>query len=436
MYSFCGIVQLGGKFSKFRPPRFNGFKCNFAKTSSFLPESKNRNPGFVSRKNLRTLLLRLVILCSVGQCRLQHRDSFLLNSRTYQINGLWNSATGIHSKYLSRRLLLIVQKPILIKETASISHVHFSPTSSHILAISSSARVQIYNANSRQLVKSISRFKDTVLCAEFRRDGKLLLASDKAGAIQVFDLSSRAILRHWVPEETHGRLQVAKVKWMGLTSVVSVGDDNTVKLWDITSKSPLHTFTGHQDYVRALTLVPDTNLILSGSLDGTAKLWDPRIPTGDVATFQHGEGSAGIVNSVLALKGGTTFLTGGGSGIKIWDMTAGIGHPVKEMWNHQKEISALCVSNESRVLAGGLDGHVKIYDTSTWKVVHGVKYPAGILSVSLSVCLLPCLTAARRETSCCGNGFFITIVTVTHDSVAYSTHETITYPGIPRLPIN
>jgi U3 small nucleolar RNA-associated protein 15 len=346
--------------------------------------------GFVFRKNL---LAYPQFFCSVGLCLLQQRGSFLLGSPAFRISGHGNSAIGIHSRYYLPPSLLI-QKPILIKETASISHLHFSPASPHTLAISSSARVQIYNANSRQLIKSISRFKDTVLCAEFRKDGKLLLASDKGGAIQVFDLSSRAILRHWIGEETHGRLQVSKVKWMGLTSVVSAGDDNTVKLWDITSKSPVHTFTGHQDYVRALELVPDTNLILSGSLDGTGKLWDPRVPTGDVATFQHGEGSAGIVNSVLALKGGTTFLTGGGSGIKVWDMTAGVDHPVKEMWNHQKEISALCASSESRVLAGGLDGHVKIYDTSTWKVVHGVKYPAGILSVSLSVCLLPYLMAA------------------------------------------
>ena len=224
-----------------------------------------------------------------------------------------------------------------------------------------------------------------MLCSEFRDDGKLLLASDKSGAIQVFDLSSRAILRHWTPEETHERLQVSKVKWQGLTNVISAGDDKTVKLWDITAKASVHTFVGHQDYVRALNTVPETNLILSGSLDGTAKLWDPRVEK-EVATFKHGQRTSGIVYSVLPLKGGTMFLTGGGSGVKVWDMTAGTGFPVKEMWNHQKEVTALCGNIDgSRVLAGGLDGHLKIYDVATWKVVHGIKYPSGILTVSLSV---------------------------------------------------
>ena len=178
---------------------------------------------------------------------------------------------------------------------------------------------------------------------------------------------------------------MTKVKWQGLTNVVSVGDDKSVKLWDITTKEPVRTFRGHTDYVRALATVPDTNLILSGSLDGTAKLWDPRSEDGLVATFQHGQQSD-IVYSVLSLSGATMFLTGGSAGIRVWDMTAGTEHPVKEMWNHQKEVTALCRNPaSSRVLAGGLDGHIKIYDTSSWKVVHGVKYPAGILTVSLSV---------------------------------------------------
>jgi len=279
------------------------------------------------------------------------------------------------------------QAPIIIKESGSILHTHFSPSSPHSLAISSSARVQIYNPNSRQVVKTLSRFKDTVQCAEFRSDGKLLIASDKTGIIQLFDLSSRAILEHWNPEDTHSRLQVSNVKWQGLTSVVSAGDDKTVKLWDITSKSAVQTFVGHEDYVRALSCMPETNLILSGSFDGTAKLWDPRVQ-GSVASFRHGDGdqNSGIVYSVHPLKGATMFLSAGSTGIKVWDMTAGTEYPVKQMWNHQKEVTTLCSNRDgSRVLAGGLDGLVKIYDAATWKVAHSVKYPNGILNVSLSV---------------------------------------------------
>jgi U3 small nucleolar RNA-associated protein 15 len=239
--------------------------------------------------------------------------------------------------------------------------------------------------------KGLGKFRDTVLCAEIRKDGRLIVASDKSGAIRVIDPSAASkfatgVLRHWKPEEAHERFQVAKVKWAGATNFASAGDDKCVKVWDIMASTPLHTFVGHTDYVRALEAIPDSNLLLSGSLDGTARLWDSRVQDGVVATFKHGSETSGVVYSVLPLRGGTMFLTAGGSGIKVWDITAGSEVPVKETWNHQKEVTSLCPNADgSRVLAGGLDGHIKVYDTATWKVVHGMKYPNAILSVALSV---------------------------------------------------
>src|SRR5271154_5393309 len=55
-----------------------------------------------------------------------------------------------------------LQSPVIIKESASITHTHFSPTSPYNLAISASAAVKLYNPTSRQVVKTLSRFKDTV----------------------------------------------------------------------------------------------------------------------------------------------------------------------------------------------------------------------------------------------------------------------------------
>ena len=182
------------------------------------------------------------------------------------------------------------------------------------------------------------------------------------------------------------------MKWRGLTEFVSAGDDKCVKLWDVTTKTPLMTFEGHEDYVRALAVIQETNLMISGALDGTARVWDPRINGGLVATLRHGADTSGVVFSVLPLRGGAMVATAGGNGIKVWDMVAGPHVPLKEMWNHQKEVTSLCTNKDgSRVLAGGLDGHLKIYDITNWRVVHGVKYPAGILSVSLSVFSLLCV---------------------------------------------
>lgn len=53
----------------------------------------------------------------------------------------------------------------------------------------------IYAPKTGKVVKTISRFKDTARSAEFRKDGKLVVAGSDDGSVQVFDVSSRAVLR-------------------------------------------------------------------------------------------------------------------------------------------------------------------------------------------------------------------------------------------------
>jgi U3 small nucleolar RNA-associated protein 15 len=53
----------------------------------------------------------------------------------------------------------------------------------------------IYAPKTGKVVKTITRFKDTARCGEFRKDGKLVVAGDEEGNVQVFDVSSRAVLR-------------------------------------------------------------------------------------------------------------------------------------------------------------------------------------------------------------------------------------------------
>lgn len=47
-------------------------------------------------------------------------------------------------------------------------------------------------------------------------------------------------------------------------------------------------------------------------------------------------------------------------------------------------MTSLCLaSNGKRVVSGGLDGHVKIFETGSWNVVAGMKYPSPVLSLSV-----------------------------------------------------
>ncbi|KAI2624047.1 WD40-repeat-containing domain protein [Xylaria nigripes] len=247
-----------------------------------------------------------------------------------------------------------------------------------LFAVTAGPRVQVYSIRTRKLVKTFTRFGDNARSGEIRRDGRIIVAGEDSGKIQVFDAKSRAILKTW----THHKQPVWSTKFSptDLTTLMSASDDRSVRLWDLPSSESTSVFLGHTDYVRTGAFIPGTmsNLLVSGSYDNTVRLWDPRTPSSasSVMVFKH----QAPIEDVLPLASGTTVLASAGNQISVLDLVA--AKPRHVITNHQKTVTSLSVaSNGRRVVSGSLDGHIKIFETTGWNVVAGAKYPSPILAV-------------------------------------------------------
>jgi U3 small nucleolar RNA-associated protein 15 len=75
--------------------------------------------------------------------------------------------------------------PVFVKEYAPITSIHFSPSKPHRFAVTAATRVQIYAPRTQKVTKTISRFKDVARSGHIRGDGKLVVAGDDSGLIQV-----------------------------------------------------------------------------------------------------------------------------------------------------------------------------------------------------------------------------------------------------------
>nr|GAT59459.1 Trp-Asp repeats containing protein [Mycena chlorophos] len=206
---------------------------------------------------------------------------------------------------------------------------------------------------------TLRRPNHTVSHACIRADGKLVVAGDDSGLVQIFDINSRAILRtldsHKQP--TH----VTKFSRLEPTQVLSCSDDTTAKLWDVPSQSAITTFTSHSDYIRSGQVsTTNPNLVLTGSYDGTVRLFDSR--TGH-CEMTMGDGDT-PVEQVLMFPSGSVAVSSAGPILRVWDLVAG-GRCTRALSNHQKTL-------------------VKVYDVSNYKVVHTMRYPAPILCLAVS----------------------------------------------------
>ncbi|KAF8913940.1 WD40-repeat-containing domain protein [Gymnopilus junonius] len=275
--------------------------------------------------------------------------------------------------------------PVFVKEYAPITSVHFSPSKPHRYAVTAATRVQIYAPRTQKLTKTISRFKDVARSGCIRGDGKLVVAGDDSGLIQIFDINSRAILRTL---DSHKQpVHVTKFSSLSPTHVLSCSDDTSVKFWDVPSQTPVITFTDHTDYVRSGQVsTSNPNLILTGSYDGTVRLFDARSGKGELtmAALGHSHSEKTPVEQVLMFPSGTVVLSSSGPILRVWDIVAG-GRCVQAMSNHQKTITALAFNAKAdRLLTGSLDQMVKVYDVSDYKVVHTMRYPAPLLCLAIS----------------------------------------------------
>lgn len=108
-------------------------------------------------------------------------------------------------------------------------------------------------------------------------------------------------------------------------------------------------------------------------------MWDLRTQEPSL-TFDHGD----LVQSVVILPGGSLVASSGGNYIKIWDLLG--RRLLQTLSNHQKVITSLAIDGEgSRLISGGLDHHLKVYDLKDYSVIAGMVYPAPILCLGIAV---------------------------------------------------
>ncbi|CAH9080929.1 unnamed protein product [Cuscuta epithymum] len=272
---------------------------------------------------------------------------------------------------------------------STITSISFSPTSPYDFAATHSASVSIFSAQTFERKTISSAFKDTATSATFRSDGRLLAAGDISGAVHVFDLKSRVPLRRL---RGHSRaVHVVRYPRTDKLHLFSGGDDAIVKYWDVTTEAQIGDLLGHKDYVRCGDSSPvSDDMFISGSYDHTVQVWDVRVKnSGSVMKINHGN----PVEDAIYLPSGGLVATAGGNSVKIWDIIGG-GKLLHTMESHNKTVTSLCVgrigketveeANQYRILSVSLDGYMKVFDYSKFKITYSMRFPNPLLSVAFS----------------------------------------------------
>jgi len=116
------------------------------------------------------------------------------------------------------------------------------------------------------------------------------------------------------------------------------------------------TLSGHTDWVRSLAFSPCGKLLVSGSDDGTVKLWD--VQTGGVIKTFHDHSSS--ISSVSVSAALTTVASGSWDGtIHLWDIPTGTLLP--DTLQHDRKVTTVSFSptNPRHIISASESGDVR-----------------------------------------------------------------------------
>jgi WD40 repeat protein/serine/threonine protein kinase len=224
-----------------------------------------------------------------------------------------------------------------------------------------------------------------------RANGLKKLADDKAEAAiseatenrRLLDLSR---LREAQAAWDRGQVQVAR-DWLA-----EVDPKNRCLAWRLLNnrfEGSLFTLDSHAGRVSSVAISYDGGLIVTGTSEGTALIWNGR--TGETITILREH--KGRVNSVAISADGRRVVTGSMDGVvRVWDSRT--GQAIAEFQGHTGEVRSVAISADgSRVVSGSgslLLGLIqtKVWDSHTGKILHdlgGDEFVEKLVVISVAI---------------------------------------------------
>ncbi len=144
-------------------------------------------------------------------------------------------------------------------------------------------------------------------------------------------------------------------------TILTGSEDGTVRLWSATTGELVKQFTGHTGSIFSVAYNPYGNTIITGSADDTARLWD--IETGE--QLQKFTGHTDTLSSVAYSPDGNTILTGSHDNTALlWDVAT--AQQLHMFTGHTGFVVSVAFSPDGSVIAtGSADQTVRLWKRSS-----------------------------------------------------------------------
>ncbi|KRX76925.1 F-box/WD repeat-containing protein 7 [Trichinella sp. T6] len=309
---------------------------------------------------------------------------------------VWCTATGkvMCNPTVASDTTVVVRFQCLLTLTGHSGGVWSSQVSedgSRIVSGSTDRTVKVWDSETGECIHTLYGHTSTVRCLALK--GNILVSGSRDSNLRVWNIDTGECIRVF-----YGHLAAVRCVQFDGKRVVSGAYDYTIKVWDISTPSdlPVHTLLGHTNRVYSLQVFffavckitkivavdwycclqfdSERDLVISGSLDTSIKVWE--IVNGRCIYTLVGHQS---LTSGMQLRGNILVSGNADSTIKVWNISSGFClHTLSGPNRHHSAVTSLQFLPNGLVVSSSDDGCVKLWDAINGEFIRDlIRLPSG-----------------------------------------------------------
>jgi WD40 repeat protein len=278
---------------------------------------------------------------------------------------------------LTLLFLLVVTRANAIASEPPITAVSFAPDGKSVIATSQSG-LHVYDWPRLKRQRTIECSASNLHCLAFSPDAELLAVGGgnpaEDGSVEIFSWPSAERVSTLAKHKD----SVRAVAWQSSTRLMSASFDREIALWDtrrLSSTQPLprnertrvRTFKGHSRSVLSLCLLKDGTVLVSAGDDQSVRVWD--VKSGGLIRSLNQHTGAVHDLAVRPSHDGLPMVASAAADrtIRFWQPT--IGRMVRYIRLDAEPLEIAWLNDGTQLVAACVDGRIRVINADEVKVI-------------------------------------------------------------------
>jgi WD40 repeat protein len=259
---------------------------------------------------------------------------------------------------------------LLQPRPANVQAIALDDDGGRVAVITGTGEMLVTDSDGSGHLSLLSREPGALASVALSRNGKLMAAGNVRGQVKLWDVNARKEIRTLSTGDDHTAVASLAVSDDGQLLAGGTQDPfnynsaipGLVIVWEVDGGTR-RTYRGHSNGVSSVSFAPDSHVLVSGSADHTAKIWDVSTDQG-VLVLRKPEQKR--LFAVAVSGDGTTVVTGsegastGSPGdVDVWDVQS--RKRSRTLRGHSSDVSAVVLDTNGTILSGSDDGTVLVW---------------------------------------------------------------------------